>query len=532
LVAAASEERFDRTKHSEAVPLAAIRYCLESARIRPAKIDILAFGLDPAKAFHWFCNECPNRFSASHSFVLEMCDWTLRNLDAVHSIGQAFQGTKELRFIDHHLCHAYHAFVMSGFRQSAILTVDGYGDMESTVLWTVDRSGYRKVAFAAFPHSLGYLFGGFTKFLGFRPDFDEGTVMALAARGKPRYFPKVMNLITFDRDSLYRLDLTAFPFLTGEGSLWGDCFPRLFGPPRKPGARLTANHFDIAASVQMALEETLLQILAHPALKSMKNLCLAGGVALNCAANGVIRRKARFREVFVPPAAGDDGIALGAAFAAHFEHASEPPDITCGALLGPQFSNEEIATALVGNRFETCSKPALCQRVASLMEQGAVGGWFQGRMEFGARALGNRSILADCRSASVRDRLNAKIKNREPFRPFAPAVAEEAAGEYFDIHTSPFMSLAVSVRPAWKEKLAGVTHADGTARVQTVSASSQPLFHRLLKTLRSKTGFPIVLNTSFNGRDEPIVCTPREALATYHKLRLDFLAIGKHLLIR
>ena len=449
----------------------------------------------------------------------------------------------------------------SPFEKSAILTVDGVGEW-STASYGVGRGHHLDLLGELhFPHSLGLLYSAFTYYLGFRVNSGEYKVMGLAPYGEPRFVATIFeHLVDLKEDGSFRLNLDYFDYCTGL-TMTNARFHRLFGaPPRSPESLLTQREMDLACSLQVVTEEIMLRMVHHLHRQTgEKNLCLSGGVALNCVANGRILREGPFEHLWVQPAAGDAGAALGAAFFAWHHYfgqertAGTDHDIMQGTLLGPAFTPEEIQDALVteGAVFERCTEDVLLARVAGLLAEAQVVGWFQGRMEFGPRALGNRSILADPRSPQMQHQVNLQVKFREGFRPFAPAVTVEAAAEWFELDgPSPYMLLVAAVRAAQLtplsvadagrsglDKLAvprstipAVTHVDNSARIQTVDKEVNPLFHRLLSSFEARTGCPVLVNTSFNVRGEPIVCTPQEALRCFLATEIDALAIGPFLL--
>jgi carbamoyltransferase len=440
-------------------------------------------------------------------------------------------------FLDHHLCHAASAFFASPFDRAAVLVVDGASEADTTLMAIGEESRFTTLKRTPLPHSLGQFYASITSYLGFRPDQDEYIVMGLAAYGKPIYAEvfrrHILHLLP---DGEFKLNTNVWDFHLARVGLFSREFVALFGDPRRPTEEISQRHRDVAASAQLVLEETLLHLGRH--LRTMTKadaLCLAGGVAYNCVANSRLREELGFREVYVQPAAGDSGAALGAALwvTARRGGQVERPAMR-SAYWGPSFSDEQCRQAihLAGLRADTLKEDALCDRVATELMNGRLVFWFQGRMEWGPRALGNRSLLADPRREDIRELINAKVKLRESFRPFAPSVLEDRAGDYFDLKKpSPFMVFTVRVRHSAKGIIPAVTHIDGTARVQTVSRESNPKFHRLLEAFNRKTGVPVLLNTSFNVQ-EPIVCSPAEAVDCFLRTQVDWLVLGNHMVGR
>lgn len=538
VVAAAAEERFTREKATGDFPVRALQYCLQAGNIRISEVDFLAHGFayepfqlafqepDHARKQYQelYCPEVQKRH-LNHYFP--NIDW-------------------ERKFISvpHHLAHAASAFYPSGFEESLILVSDGMGEVHSMTVAVGKGTQIHVLRQVPAFHSLGILYGVFTLYLGFYMGMDEYKVMGLAPYGNPRrHFGKVMELVNLKTDGTYTIpafanDKTPVEKETHAGVL--KMLAEKFGPPREPDSEITQDHRDIAAALQAVLQTCQLHVARHFKRETGQNrLCLAGGVALNCSVNGVLRRSRLFEHMFVQPAAGDDGCALGAAlFAQKLQDPDFKPRKMVMPLWGPEFEDDEIRRALeeradcVWTKVETFDE--LCNQVAVRLAAGKVIAWFQGRMEFGPRALGNRSILADPRDPGMRERINRLVKKREGFRPFAPVVTAESARRYFEIapgdeDTFAHMLYVTQVLPAYRQKLPAITHVDGSARVQTVSQEQNPPLWRLLKAFEQVTGLPILLNTSFNVKGEPIVCTPREATNTFRNARLDALVLGNYL---
>jgi len=517
LVAAAQEERFSRIKHDPATPIHAFRYCLREAGLDITRIDCLAYYEDPAlKADRQAAGGARPGAPARRDPVL-----VLRRL-------LGYEG--DVRCFRHHRSHAASAFCFSGYEDAAVLTVDGVGEWTTTAYWRAGPGGLDLVEEVAYPHSLGLLYSAFTAYLGFSVNDSEYKVMGLAPYGRPTLLDRLRAVVEVGPLGQFRLDMRYFDYLRGE-RMHSDALAALLGrPPRGRQEPLDAFHADLACSVQALLEEILLQKVRylHERVPSGR-LCLAGGVALNCVANGRICREGPFDEVFIQPAAGDAGGALGAAALAYAElRPGAPLRPLRDVFLGPSSTRDDVRALLastpIAHRELARGSSDLHDQVATYLAEGRVVGWFQGRMEFGPRALGGRSILADPRSPTVKDRINAAVKNREAFRPFAPAVLAHRAAEHFDLAgESPFMLLTAAVRSPLS--LPAITHVDGSARVQTVDPGAGHPLARLLEAFERRTGCPVLLNTSFNIKDEPIVCTPEEAIVCFARSEMDVLVL-------
>ena len=572
IVAAAQEERFTRRKHDPSFPTNAAAYCLAEAGIEAADLDAVAFYDKPLLTFErlleTYLAYAPKGLG---SFLQAMPLWLRRKLwtpDVLRKELGDYEGP--LVFAEHHRSHAASAFYPSPFERAAVLTTDGVGEWATTSWGVGDGAGLDLRQEIHFPHSLGLLYSAFTTFCGFRVNSGEYKLMGLAPYGEPRYVDTILeHLIDLRADGSYRLHADAFTFPVGL-RMTGRRFETLFGgPAREPEGPLTQREMDLARSVQAVVEEAVLRMARHVHAETGEaDLCLAGGVALNCVANGKVLKDAKFDNVWVQPAAGDAGGALGAALVATHEWAGlgrtvDPADGMHGSYLGPQWSAAEIRAVLdaEGLAYETLADDgALCDRVAALLAEEQTVGWFQGRAEFGPRALGHRSILADPRGRTVQRRVNLQIKFRESFRPFAPSVLAERAGEVFDLGgtgnaesgatrsrpspDSPYMLLVGPVRGATVEgeglgrmghvqsAVPAVTHVDGSARVQTVTEARNGLYYHLLKAFEARTGCPVLVNTSFNVRGEPIVHAPADALRVFWRTHMDALAIGPFVLTR
>lgn len=539
LVAAAEEERFLRQKHVTALPVHAIHYCLREADISLDRLDAIVV---PWK--YWKVARRARLALRSMLRSPQLC--VVKGRRSIERLGQEWKELLclggELRrrvgpggpppvFLDHHLCHAASAFFASPFERAAVLVVDGASEADTTLMAIGEESRFTTLKRTPLPHSLGQFYASITSYLGFRPDQDEYIVMGLAAYGKPIYADVFRrHILRLLPNGEFELNTSVWDFHLARVGRFSREFVALFGDSRRPSEEITDRHRDMAASAQLVLEETLLHLGRYLRDNTKADtLCLAGGVAYNCVANSRLREELGFREVYVQPAAGDSGAALGAALWLTAQRGGqvERPAMR-SAYWGPSFSDEQYRQAIhmAGLRAETLEEDALCDRVATELMNGRLVFWFQGRMEWGPRALGNRSLLADPRREDIRELINAKVKLRESFRPFAPSVLEDRAGDYFELNkSSPFMVFTVRVRHSAKGIIPAVTHVDGTARVQTVSRESNPKFHRLLEAFGRKTGVPVLLNTSFNVQ-EPIVCSPAEAVDCFLRTQVDWLVLG------
>lgn len=568
IVAAAQEERFTRKKHDAGFPRNAVQYCLQEGGVRAQDLDAVVFYDKPFLKFERILETyfafAPKGY---RSFAKGLPVWIKEKmfqknllLRELAEIDPEADWEEKLLFSEHHLSHAASAFYPSPFERAAILTMDGVGEWTTTSLAVGEGREIRVLKEIHFPHSLGLLYSAFTYYTGFKVNSGEYKVMGLAPYGEPKYAKLILDhLIDGKDDGSFRLDMAYFDFATGL-TMTNERFHRLFGgPPRKPESPLTQREMDLAASIQVVTEEVVLKLARSiPQGTGERYLCLAGGVALNCVANGKLLRTGIFDDLWIQPAAGDAGGAVGAALAAYHLWAQRPravngADGMHGAYLGPAYSQQEIEERLTacGARYETLSDEALLDACARGLAEGLALGWHQGRMEFGPRALGNRSILGDPRSPTMQKILNLKVKYRESFRPFAPAVLREDVADWFELdHDSPYMLLVADVRkdrriPMTEEqqKLFGieklnvprssipaVTHVDYSARIQTVHRETNPRFYALLSRFKQLTGCPVLVNTSFNIRGEPIVESPEDAFRCFMGTELDLLAVGNCLL--
>ncbi|HUE11930.1 MAG TPA: carbamoyltransferase [Steroidobacteraceae bacterium] len=563
IVAAAQEERFSRKKHDPDFPHNAIAYCLAEAGISADSLDHIVFYDKPFLKFERLLETyvalAPRGF---RSFQMSIPLWLKEKLfqknllnSELKKISGDFDNSR-LLFCEHHLSHAASAFYPSPFDSAAVLTMDGVGEWATTSAAMGNGKGLEIFQEIHFPHSLGLLYSAATYYTGFKVNSGEYKVMGLAPYGEPKYAKLILdNLIDLKPDGSFRLDMSYFDYCTGF-TMTNDRFAQLFGAPtRTPDQLLTPFHMDVAASIQAVLDEAVLRLTRSLAKQTgSRNLCLAGGVALNCVANGKVLRDGCFENIWIQPAAGDAGGAVGAALAAYHLFKDQPRatvsgDGMSGAFLGPGFAQAEVEPRLAaaGARFAVLDEDAMVETTAQALAGEKAVGWFQGRMEFGPRSLGARSILGDPRSPAMQKNLNLKVKYRESFRPFAPAVLREDVAEWFDLNSdSPYMLVVADVRQdkcrtmspdeqalfgidklnLSRSQIPAVTHVDYSARIQTVNRDTNPLFHKLLTRFKMLTGCPVLVNTSFNVRGEPIVCTPEDAFRCFMGNELDLLVVG------
>ena len=567
IVAAAQEERFTRKKHDEGFPKCAIDYCLAEGGLTAGDLDYVGFYDKPLLKFErlleTYLATAPAGF---RSFLHAVPPWLRQKLYLPRELnrGLDYKYKKRYVFTEHHESHAASAFFPSPFDEAAILTLDGVGEWATAGFGSGRGNRIRLTHEMRFPHSLGMLYSAFTYFCGFRVNSGEYKLMGLVPYGEPKYADLILDrLIDLKRDGSFRMDMRYFNYCQGLTMTSGE-FDQLFGgPPRASESPLTQREMDLAASIQQVTEEIMLRAARHVHEQTgHKNLCLAGGVALNCVGNGRILREGPFERIWIQPAAGDAGGALGVALFIWHQLLDQPRtplarDSQSGSLLGPAYSDEQIKAALagLGAEYEYCATDdELCDRVAGLLAEQKVVGWFAGRMEFGPRALGARSILGDARSPAMQSVMNLKIKFRESFRPFAPAVLEEQAPEYFELpagQDSPYMLLVAPVAAqqrleangrtdlqgldklkALRSTIPAVTHVDHSARVQSVDVARHGRFRTLLERFYAKTGCPVVINTSFNVRGEPIVCTPEQAYRCFMATHIDALVLERFVLVK
>jgi carbamoyltransferase len=559
LIAAVEEERFNRVKYAAGFPAQAIRYCLKAAGLTLSDIDHVAVPRNP------YARLGTKLFYALRmpSFARERAKVLVKFTGIPEALAQAFDAdpikiSAKFYRIEHHQAHLASSFYCSPFERAALLSADGLGDFASTMWGTGNGSHMKIEGVVTFPHSLGLFYSAVTQVLGFLKFGDEYKVMGLAAYGQPAQLEALRDIVRFDTNSTsngFRLGLDYFSHhRTGPKMSWAEAdktpsLGKLFsnemenrlGPARSPEQALEQRHRDLASSLQARLEEVYLGMLKKLAERTgLKAVCLAGGVAFNCVANGKIFDLTPFEQVYVHPAAGDAGLAVGAAFYIWHQILAKPRSFAMDhAYWGPEYSRDEIRKAIDSNGMAQngCTiaelpEEELMRHTAAIIAEGKILGWFQGRAEWGPRALGNRSIVADPRRPEMKEILNQRIKHREIFRPFAPSILAEATSEYFEkSHPSPFMALAYSVRPEKREQIPAPTHVDGTGRLQTVTPETNPRYHALISAFRDLTGVPVVLNTSFND-NEPIVCRPEEAIDCFQRTQMDALVLGDFLITR
>ncbi len=572
IIAAAQEERFTRKKHDAQFPSNAIGYCLREANISADQLDSVVFYEKPFVKFERLLETylafAPKGFK---SFAMAMPVWIKDKLfqksvlikELETTLGENVDWRERLLFSEHHLSHAASAFYPSPFESAAVLTLDGVGEWTTASMALGKGKELEVVKEIKFPHSLGLLYSAFTYYTGFKVNSGEYKVMGLAPYGVPRYADLIREkLIKVAVDGSFQLDMSYFDYATGLTMTNKKFDALLGGPPRKSESELTQREMDLAASVQKVTEDVVIQLAKGIAKETgEKNLCLAGGVALNCVANGTLLREKIFENIWIQPAAGDAGGALGAALSAWYihhnnnRHVSTERDAMKGTYLGPAFSDEEIENELIecGAVYHKLSEEELIDSVASSLADEKAVGWMQGRMEFGPRALGGRSIIADPRSPAMQKQLNLKVKYRESFRPFAPSVLCEDVNEWFEHDSdSPYMLLVADVQKDKRRSMTveeevlfgidklnvprssvpAITHVDYSARIQTVHADTNPRYHAVISKFKEKTGCPLVVNTSFNVRGEPIICTPTDAFKCFMGTELDVLAVGSYLLLK
>ena len=570
IISAAQEERFSRRKHDPRFPEQAIRFCLDQAGLSISDLDAVTYYEKPLLTFErlleTYIGASPR---GGRSFVAAMQTWLKEKLFLKRTIQQKLQtmagdgqAIPPLLFSEHHLSHAAAAFFPSPFASSAVLCMDGVGEWATTSAWMGTGNEIKPIWELSFPHSLGLLYSAFTFYCGFKVNSGEYKLMGLAPYGEPKYVETIKNnLIDIKNDGTFRLNLKFFKFHRGF-RMTSQRFHALFGqPPRDPESDLKPFHMDLAASIQVVTEDIVLALARSLQEETgAKNLCLAGGVALNCVANGRLLREGPFNNIWIQPASGDAGSALGAALVTWHQHFNQtrtpsPRDAMHGTYLGPAFSNQDICNYLESQniQFQSQNDEQLFNSVATLLDEGKVVGWFNGRMEFGPRSLGARSILGDPRNQDMQSVMNLKIKYRESFRPFAPAVLADHVQNQFELdQSSPYMLIVAPVKkelctPMTQEQdqlfgidklnvprssLPAVTHVDYSARVQTVHAETNPRFHGLISAFHTRTGCPTLVNTSFNVRGEPIVCTPEDAYRCFMRTEMDVLVLENQILLK
>ncbi len=537
LVGAAREERFNRIKYSDEFPTQSVRYCLSEVGVDIKQVDQIVFAWNPGHEIEPFDTSAAVRY---HKDFLHYIPNNLLNLiggrkenkkvRTIHQRLELLDGSVPISFVPHHFSHASAAFFTSPFDKAAVLTTDAYGDDISTQMFLGRGNQLEVMATTNFPHSLGSVYAAVTQYLGFRPNYDEWKVMGLSPFGEPTYYDSFERIIKFlPREGKLWIDLDYFTYYIWSPRRYSDKFEKVFGLERHYGEEVTKRHEDIACSFQKRVEDVVLEMVAflHGKTK-MEALCLSGGCAMNSRMNGRILAESPFRKVFVQPSADDGGASLGACFYWWNQVLKkERVFVMEHDYWGPAFSNEAVEKVLANTLvpYKKCNnvEKIAAQRIAN----GEIIGWFQGRMEYGQRALGNRSILADPCDPHMKDKINARVKHREKFRPFAPSVLEEEVGEFFEqTYPSPFMQKVYLIKPDKRKLIPAVTHVDGTGRLQTVSKKVNPTYWNLIDEFRKITGIPAVLNTSFNDNNEPIVATPKDALRCFFSTGIDVLFIG------
>ena len=549
LIAAVEEERFNRCKHSAGFPAHAIRYCLDAAGIGLENLDHIGVSRDPSAHLHKKILFAAMRVASHARQIKDRLGNAAKVRDLKDELARVFSVPKKqlrARFhnIEHHRAHLASCFFVSPFERAALLSIDGFGDFISTMWAQGEANSIEVLGQVEYPHSTGIVYTATTQFLGFPHYGDEGKVMGLAPYGQPRFIDQFRDIIRTEENGQFRLNLDYFRHhsegveMTWDsgspviGRIFSDEFARLFGPPREPGTALTDRERDIAASLQLRLEEVGFHVLNRLHEQTgLTELGLAGGVAYNSVMNGKILLNTPFKRVYVQPAAGDSGTALGVCYQIYNGILKgERGEVMSGAYTGPEFSNDEIHTVLEQTAFpyEHYTDEVLTKHAAKDISDGLVVGWFQGRVEFGPRALGNRSIVVDPRRAEMKEVLNDRIKKREPFRPFAPSILEERVADYFEqTHPAPTMLMVYQIKEERRSEIPAVTHVDGSGRLQTVSREVNERYYQLISDFAELTGVPVILNTSFN-ENEPIVCTPQEAIDCFKKTKMDVLYLGNY----
>ena len=545
VVAAVEEERFSRKKFDDGFPRMAIDWCLKEAGITPEQINSVAFYDKPVLKFERLLdNYIAVAPRGLYSFLNVIPKWLHKRLWIKEEIKKHMRGYQgDIIFPEHHMSHAAHTFFTSPFDEAAILTVDGVGEWSTSSFGSAENTSIKLTNDIRWPHSIGMFYSAFTYFLGFKVNEGEYKLMGLSAYGKPKYYDLILNeILDVKNDGSLHLNLKYFAF-TYDKVMTNQKFAELFGIPRREeDAKAEQIHYDIGASAQKVLEDIMLKMVNHVHKKTgMKNLCLGGGVALNGVANYRILKEGPFESVHIPPSPGDGGSAIGCAQYLYYIHKKQrriivqdhAKRIQENVYVGPSFSNDEIKSFLEENNidYEYLAREQLLQTTAKLISEQNIVGWYQGKIEWGPRALGNRSILADPRDSKMKDVLNEKIKHRELFRPFAPSILEEYVSEYFDLNIpSPYMLFVAKVKKP--DKIPAVTHVDGTGRLQTVSREANPLYYDLINDFYKITGVPVVVNTSMNVRGEPIVNTPEQAYAMIIKTEMDYIMMGNYMIQR
>lgn len=535
LTAAAEEERFTRQKHDNSFPVNAANYCLEEAGINSNDLDYVTFYEKPLVKLERILQTFVETFPWSYRFFYQSIpEWVSKKIRIKSKIRDKLDYEGEVTFTDHHTSHASGSFFASPFEEAAIITVDGAGDWATTGLYEGKDNKINALKKIEFPHSLGLLYSTITSFLGFMVNNDEYKVMGLAAYGQPKYYDFFKDeLLDIKQDGSFRLNMDYFSYKKSS-QMWSSQLEEVLGEPRQKESGLTQRDKNLAATLQKITEEIMIKTANHVhELTAQNNLCMAGGVALNSLGNGRLRKESPFEKIWIQPAATDAGSSLGSALYLQHQLLDKKRKYEMNhVFLGPKFTNSEIEQVLRNKQadYEWYERQELLAKTADLLSRGKVIGWFQGRMEWGPRALGNRCILADPRREEMKDIINKKVKHREEFRPFAPSVLEDKADEYFDCdYESPFMLFVFNVRQDKQDVIPAVTHVDGTSRIQTVSRNQNELYYDLISNFEEKTKVPVLLNTSFNIRGEPIVRTLEQAWTDFQRTGIDVLVAGNYL---
>ncbi|HEU4364760.1 MAG TPA: carbamoyltransferase [Candidatus Krumholzibacteria bacterium] len=537
IIAAAQEERFTRVRHDQEFPALAIKYCLKQAGITIEQVDYVGFYDKPLIKFERILTTYVATWPRSFpSFIKSTPLWLRKKMWIPHLIKKELGYEGEVLMCEHHISHAASAFLVSPYKEAAIVTVDGVGEWATSTICKGEGNDIQILRETRFPHSLGLLYSAYTYYLGFKVNSAEYKVMGLAPYGEPKYMDQVLETIKYNEDGSFKMNMDYFAYDYGLEMTNGK-FEKLFGQrKREPESKLEQFHKDVAMSVQRVVEEIVLRMVRHAhELTGSNNLCMAGGVALNCVANGRVVKETPYKDVFIQPAAGDAGGAVGVAtYIYHSVLGKERTWQWQHAYLGPEYSANEIRTYLDANGivYQEFDEDGMLDATVQAMTDQKTIGWFQGRMEFGPRALGARSIIADARNPENKSVVNLKIKFRESFRPFAPSVLEEKCSEWFELDVpSPYMLLVADVREG-KRTIPSVTHVDNSARIQTVDARTSPRYYQLIKRFDEKTGCPVIINTSFNVRGEPIVCTPHEAYLCFMRTNMDVLVMDRFVMYK
>jgi len=538
LICAAEEERLNREKHTREFPDLSIAFCLKKAGIDINDVDTIALSMNPYRRFtDKFLFHTLRYFPRANTLAAQEAGYARKLLGTEKELRNKTGFKNKISYLNHHFCHMASSYYLSPFSESAILSIDGLGEYESSVAGYASGNTIKKIYKKHYPHSLGVLYAAVTYFLGCRVNSGEGKIMGLAPYGNPDvYYKEFKKILKLKPNGNYELDLSYFVFPFKRDKWISDKFVNIFGPISPKDTEPTDRHRNIAAALQKVLEEGVLHVAneLHKRV-GVDNICLAGGVALNCVANGKILKKTPFKRIFVQPAASDAGAAIGAALYYYYAIAKKGKGQLHphqkSTYLGPEFTESDYVSAINAYGLKYKKSDDISGESARLLSDGKILGWFQGAMEFGPRALGNRSIITAPYPAEMKDILNSRVKHRESYRPFAPSILREKCSEYFDSdHESPYMLLAYNTHLQKRESVAAIVHVDGTGRVQTVTEETNPRYYRLISEFEKLTGRPVILNTSFNVRGEPIVCEPEDAIKCFLKTKMDYLILGDYVI--